>query len=204
VLLHDEQSDLLAMTGLEPSDVDEATARQWVEDLRADHRRAGQEFPHTPATEQVLVEAYMADRAKVHMEWTQALTPVGRDIIAGARLIAPPAGEPERPVFLVTAHGQFLPLSLNGDTHFHGFVWGVSGTDTLTPAVHRLLTSAPIHDWRSYEREEDDPSYRAYQWLLGKRIACSADRLDLNLDEILPHYSDLPPVVGIAAAERAR
>lgn len=182
-LLLDERHQLLALTGSKPSHLDEWTARSLARSHQFPNDR-----PMTPAITQALVDAYLADRSCVRLEWPQAAETDGRTLLAGSRIVAPAATDAERPVFIHHADGRLQPLSLNGDTHFHGFVWGVSGTDTITPALHALMTSAS----RWERTPEDAPGREAYMWLCHFILESGSGPLDVPADAIIERYSNLP------------
>lgn len=59
----------------------------------------------------------------------------------------------------LSADIQPLPLTAGQSD---GFVWGVSSTDTLTPALFTLLTDRASRDWSTFKDEADDPGLSAY------------------------------------------
>lgn len=190
-LLFDQRSQLLALTGMEPSNLDEERARRIVRSNHTDidFIERGEAMP--TAVENALVTAYMADSPKVILEWPQAAQTNGIALLAHGRLVAPSATNIERPVFIKHADGSLQPLSLNGDTHFHGFVWGVSSTDTISPAVHAFLTDKPRRDWRTYENEADDPAFQAYEWLRTYLLKSGTGPLDVDGSPIVERYQAL-------------
>jgi len=60
---------------------------------------------------------------------------------SGSQLVAPDAGYGAyRPLFAIDATGR---IYLVPNRSQFGPAWGVNSTDTLTPAIHRLLTKRP-------------------------------------------------------------
>lgn len=198
-LLWDEHSQLLALRGLDPSNLDVEAARSVVQ---MNHRPQDFNSPApdmSEAVEQALIQAYMADRPRVLLEWPQAARSDGMTVLADARLVAPAANSGvERPVFIHHSNGMLEPLTRNGDDHFHGFVWGVSGTDTISDAVHALVTDLPVRDWRRYADEADDVAFQAHEWLRRYLLCGGANALDLEGDPIVERYRCLIKAVPAA------
>ena len=164
LLINNERS-LLALIGTQPTASSREAAEAIVERNRWHH--SGYD-PRTQTesmsrNDELQVEALLRPTPRALLEWPQAaLKPVGS---AGFTLLmfrAPSTSySAHRPVFIEGPSGDIQPLPLTAGQS-DGFVWGVSSTDTLTPALFTLLTDRASRDWSTFKDEADDPGLSAY------------------------------------------
>lgn len=188
-LLLDPARGLLAVRGVEPSNLSPETARDFaVSNWRATRQAIRGERPSTEWLERE-TRHYLADRPKAYLEWPTAPTFITTADFARSRLVAPPASiSVERPVFLRAPDDTLVPLPL-AQTNFRGHVWGVSGTDSISRAVHWVLTDAETRDWQAYPNEADDPGLAAYRHVTATFAAYGGEAVDIDCGRIAQVYA---------------
>jgi len=184
ILLLDEPQ-LLAVVGTEPTYPSRAAAEAAVER----DRWYSQGYLADPATggraDELRVEAMLRPTPRVLLEWPQApWEPLGPQAFEALTFTAPSTSfATYRPVFLRFPDGVIAPLPLTNGFQ-EGFVWGVSSTDTLTPAIFRLLTALPRRDWPKVQTDEDDPGWVTYE-LLKRNLRRSEQALRVSGAQLL-------------------
>lgn len=164
LLVNDERS-LLALIGTQPT----ASSREAAEAMVARNRwhhsgydpRA--ESESMSRTDELQVEALLRPTPRALMEWPRAaLKPVGAKVFSRLTFRAPSTSYAvHRPAFVEGLARSVQPLPLTAGQP-DGFVWGVSSTDTLTPALFTLLTDRSSRDWATFKDEAADPGLSAY------------------------------------------
>lgn len=164
-LLVNDDGSLLALIGTQPT----ASSREAAEAIVERNRwhRAGydprSETESMSRTDEIQVEALLRPTPRALLEWPQAaLKPVGAAAFARLTFRAPSTSySVHRPVFVEGLSADIQPLPLTAGQPA-GFVWGVSSTNTLTPALFTLLTDRASRDWSTFKDEADDPGLSAY------------------------------------------
>ena len=158
-------SHLLAVVGTKPTYATRAAAEADVERDRW-YSQGYRDEPADARRDELRVEALLRPTPQALLEWPQApWHPLGSSRFERLTFTAPSTSfATYRPVFVEHPEGRISPLPLTSGFQ-EGFVWGVSSTDTLTPAIFRVLTALPRRDWPKIQSDDEDPGWIAYELL---------------------------------------
>jgi len=180
VLLYDASAHTVALVGTELSAYTPDTAREHVTVWRLPGERL------TPSQIETEIAGLLRSRRRVVLDWP--LSP-NADLYDGVRVTAPSLGwdNPERPVYVVDHHGIRHLLPAQSVASYWGFVWGVSSTDTISPAIYDLVTADPLYPTH---RDDDLTAFetrrKALDWL--RHTVAVAGPLDVNLTRIREEF----------------
>jgi len=177
-LWYDVAADTVALTGVEQSSYTPETARDRIT------RPLWHQQDRSPSQIEADIATLLRDRRLVAVWWPLSPNPHLRN---GTHVVAPSLGfdHPVRPVYVLDRSGRRHLLPAESVRRYHGFVWGVSSTDTIAPVIYDLVADAPLYPaWGDAEDTTSSFDQRrdALGWLADQ--LGTAQPLELDLGEV--------------------